>query len=182
LSGRGRSTSVRRNSAAGRRRWLLVRRTIQTDFGLSALSVSGATKTEQGNGTSAPASLAIRRRKPGWRRSDSRLGQSLPRLGNFCTRHALTRYLGAIDSAPRAFCHAAASISRRLLGVFPSASQNTVSYLAPSEPWRRTRCAIVVDGAVKRPQLIGEAAQHRRQRRVGGDRIGLHGVTADQAG
>ncbi len=42
-----------------------------------------------------------------------------------------------------------------------------------------TRYGIVVDVAVERPQLIGEAAQHGRQRLVGGDRIGPHGVAAD---
>lgn len=34
--------------------------------------------------------------------------------------------------------------------------------------------------AVQRPQLIGEAADERRQRRVGGGSVGPHGVTADR--
>jgi hypothetical protein len=41
------------------------------------------------------------------------------------------------------------------------------------------RRSIVVDVAVERPRLIGEATQHWRQRLVGGSRIGPHGVAAD---
>ena len=38
---------------------------------------------------------------------------------------------------------------------------------------------IVEDVAVQRPQVVGEAAEERRQRLVGGERVGPHRIAAD---
>src|SRR5882757_2694558 len=66
----------------------------------------------------------------------------------------------------------------RVLGLVDRRFENALVELYL--PGRRvgTRCAVVVDVAVERPELIGEAAERRRERVVGGDRIGPYGVAA----